>query len=116
MRLDGKVALVTGAGSGIGQATARLFAKEGAKVALLDRDATDLAATARAGHLGAYVARRPFLLTRRSKGDNHVAEEEALRSPCPSLRTPRTLSGRQVSRIPSSRRLGPGTAPWTSTN
>lgn len=47
MRLDGKVALVTGAGSGIGQATARLFAKEGAKVALLDRDATDLAATAR---------------------------------------------------------------------
>ncbi|MFN8496325.1 MAG: SDR family NAD(P)-dependent oxidoreductase [Anaerolineae bacterium] len=46
MRLAGKVALVTGAGSGIGQATASLFAKEGAKVALLDRDEKDLAATA----------------------------------------------------------------------
>jgi NAD(P)-dependent dehydrogenase (short-subunit alcohol dehydrogenase family) len=34
--LDGKVALITGAGSGIGRATAKIFAREGARLLLAD--------------------------------------------------------------------------------
>lgn len=37
-KLKGKYAVVTGAGSGIGQAVARLFAGAGARLALVDRD------------------------------------------------------------------------------
>ena len=37
-RVAGKVCLITGAGSGIGQATARLFASEGARVVVADVD------------------------------------------------------------------------------
>lgn len=39
-RLAGKVALVTGAGTGIGRATAELFAREGARVVIAEIDAT----------------------------------------------------------------------------
>ncbi len=38
MRLQGKTAIITGAGSGIGEASARIFAREGAQVAVVDRD------------------------------------------------------------------------------
>jgi NAD(P)-dependent dehydrogenase (short-subunit alcohol dehydrogenase family) len=50
-RLDGKNAVVTGAGSGIGQAIAELFARQGATIWVVDRDepAARAAAAAIAG-------------------------------------------------------------------
>ena len=45
-RLHGRRIVITGAASGIGLRTATLFAKEGAKLALLDRDAAGVARTA----------------------------------------------------------------------
>ncbi|MDA9487834.1 SDR family oxidoreductase [Bradyrhizobium sp. CCBAU 11361] len=45
MRLQGRTAIITGAGSGIGRASAKLFAEEGAQLALVDRDAAGLQET-----------------------------------------------------------------------
>ena len=46
LRLQGKGAVITGAGSGIGRAAALLFAREGASVLAIDRDAAAVAETA----------------------------------------------------------------------
>ena len=46
MRLEGKVAIVTGGGSGIGRASAEAFASEGARVVVADRSESDALETA----------------------------------------------------------------------
>lgn len=53
-RLDGKVAIVTGAGSGIGEATARLMTREGASVVVADLNRVE--AERVAGELVAAIA------------------------------------------------------------
>ena len=79
-RFDGRVAIVTGAGGGIGGAISRRLAREGAKVAVLDRDGEAAEATAAAirgaGHHGAAVA-ITCNITDRAAVDAAVARTEA---------------------------------------
>jgi NAD(P)-dependent dehydrogenase (short-subunit alcohol dehydrogenase family) len=60
VRLQDKVCLITGAGSGIGEASARLFAAEGARVVAADIDQAAATRTADAikQHGGSAIARR----------------------------------------------------------
>ena len=57
MKLVGQVAVVTGAGRGIGRAIAEMQAGEGAKIALIARTATEIEAVAEAINAGGGTAR-----------------------------------------------------------
>jgi glucose 1-dehydrogenase len=74
MRLAGKAALITGAGSGVGQAMAELFAREGADVALLDVNAKGLDETA------GRISGRKTILLNVDLGDTAAAREAAQRA------------------------------------
>ena len=53
--VSGKAVLITGGGSGVGQAAARLFASAGAKVAIAGRDEAKLLASRRGHAAGVFV-------------------------------------------------------------
>lgn len=72
MELEGKVAVVTGAGSGIGAACARAFAARGARVVATDKNADAVRAVARA--IGALAV--PCDVAKESEIDALVAEAE----------------------------------------
>ncbi len=65
MRLKDKVAVVTGAGSGIGEATARLFAAEGAIVVLADKNRAGVEGVA--ANLGGRASAMVCDVTRRAE-------------------------------------------------
>ena len=75
MQLDGKIALITGAGRGIGRAIAAAYAKEGAKLALAARTAAELDETARQVEaLGATACAIPTDVTDQQQVEAMVAK------------------------------------------
>ncbi|MDW8064799.1 MAG: SDR family NAD(P)-dependent oxidoreductase [Anaerolineae bacterium] len=80
MRLQGKIALITGASRGIGLAIARAYVQEGAAVALCARDAAALAAAAeilRAHSDGARILAQPCDVSRPKEVEELMAAVEA---------------------------------------
>src|SRR5215472_13430350 len=66
LNVTGKIALISGAGNGIGRATTLAFAKSGAKVVVVDRDAAGGEATAR--------------IVRQQGGDAHFVAADVTKS------------------------------------
>src|SRR5690606_15986687 len=80
--LDGEIALVTGAGRGFGRAIAETLAREGAAVALLARNAAQLAEVAQAIEAqGGRAVAIAADVTEPADVDRAVAEAEAALGP-----------------------------------
>ena len=77
-RLAGKVAFITGAGTGIGRATAILFAREGARVAIAEIDAA-------AGEETAHLAGNNAIAIRTDVTDE-ASVQAAIRTTDPAIR------------------------------
>ena len=77
-RLEGKAALITGGGRGIGQAIARAYAAEGARLSLVARTGAELQETANAilDEFGAEVVTIIADVTQRDQLENAVAGTE----------------------------------------
>src|SRR3989442_620984 len=101
MRLKDRVALVTGAGRGIGQAIALAFAREGARVAVTDIDPTTAQATAR----GARKLTRPRRWGRPPQGfrDSAIGRGAVVRAPPPPLLKNRRWRDAVYARTPMQR-------------
>lgn len=80
--IRGRVAVVTGAASGIGRATARLFAHEGALVAVIDRDAAGAARVAEEiGAAGGAARAYALDLSEAARVDAVIADARAALGP-----------------------------------
>ena len=74
-RIEGKIAIVTGGASGIGEATPRLFVSEGAKVVIADiDDEKGNALEAELNHDGEVARYRQFDVTQESRWSEGVGE------------------------------------------
>jgi 3-oxoacyl-[acyl-carrier protein] reductase len=98
MRLEGKVAVVTGAGSGFGEGIARKFIAEGAKVVIADRDAVGgervakaLGANARFVHVD--VANAADVTTMLDAAQDHFGGLHILVNNAGVSHTPQPLEG-----------------------
>ena len=76
-RLDGQVALVTGAAAGIGRGIAKVFAEAGAAVVVTDRKQEGAALVARGDQEGRRAGHRPRM--RRDQGGRAATPSSPLR-------------------------------------
>ena len=114
-RLDGRVALVTGAASGIGKATARRLADEGAAVLLTDVNEALGATTTEAAHGVRWPRRVPPARRHESEADWEAAVARRGRGVRGASTSSSTTPACGTSPVTEETASRPGTAPSRST-